>query len=63
MNTELDSRAILTKLIGRMSDTDVQQMLAYAAGYEAGRTSWISSHTTEQSNKITTQPHGRYNCL
>lgn len=39
MNTELDNRAILVKLIEHMSNTDTQQILAYAAGYEAGRIS------------------------
>lgn len=37
MNAELDNRTVLIKLIGRMSDTDAKQMLAYAVGYEAGK--------------------------
>ncbi len=51
MNTELSNRTILIQLIGRMNDADVQQMLAYAAGYEAGRISRISLHTSEQHCK------------
>lgn len=50
MNTELDNRTILVKLIERMSDTDTQQMLAYAAGYEAGRISQNSSNLVSNAN-------------
>lgn len=39
MNDELDKRTVLAKLINLMDDSDAQQMLAYAAGYEAGRIS------------------------
>ena len=48
MNTELSNRTILIQLIRRMNDADAQQMLAYAAGYEAGRISRIPLHTSEQ---------------
>lgn len=39
MNSELDKRNFLIKLISVMNDSDTQQVLAYAAGYEAGRIS------------------------
>ncbi len=50
MNTELSNRTILIQLIGRMNDVDAQQMLAYAAGYEAGRISRIPLHTSGERN-------------
>lgn len=43
MNGELDSRSMLAKLIEDMSDSDVRQMIAYAAGYENGKVSRVSS--------------------
>lgn len=51
MNTELSNRTILIQLIERMNDADAQQMLAYAAGYEAGRISRIPLHMSEQPRK------------
>lgn len=48
MNTKLDNRAILIKLIEHMSDSDAQQMLAYASGYEAGKINQISQYTSER---------------
>ncbi len=51
MNTGLSNRTILIQLIRRMNDADAQQMLAYAAGYEAGRISRIPLHTSEQPPK------------
>ena len=39
MKTALDNRSTLIRLIERMSDMDVRQMLAYATGYEAGKIS------------------------
>jgi len=56
MNTGLNNRTILIKLIEHMSETDTQQMLAYAAGYEAGRISQIALHTSKQSCKLPKQP-------
>lgn len=49
MNTELDKRAVLANLLEKMSDSDTLQMLAYAAGYEAGKISQISSNMFETS--------------
>lgn len=51
MNTELDKRATLAKIIKNMSDADTQQMLAYAAGYEAGRISQNHSKCSEKKCK------------
>lgn len=51
MNTELSNRTILIQLIERMNDADAQQMLAYAAGYEAGRISRSPLQTSEQPRK------------
>lgn len=51
MNNELDDRAILTKIIGHMNDSDAKQMPAYAAGYEAGGICQTSSFVLEQSGK------------
>lgn len=36
---DMDNRNALAKLIESMSDMDLQQMLAYAVGYEAGKNS------------------------
>lgn len=53
MNTELDNRNMLIKLIECMSHTDIQQMLAYAAGYEAGKISRVSLETSNPLYNIT----------
>ncbi|MCI8534845.1 MAG: hypothetical protein HFG68_04645 [Hungatella sp.] len=37
-----DNRNLLIKLINKMDNLDMQQILAYAAGYEAGKTSHVS---------------------
>lgn len=50
MNIGLDNRAILVKLVKHMTDSDIQQMLAYASGYEAGKISQASTHIIEQSD-------------
>lgn len=39
MKAALNDRSTLVRLIERMSDMDVRQMLAYATGYEAGKIS------------------------
>ena len=49
MKVELDNRSTLVKLIERMSDMDVRQMLAYATGYEAGKISQPIQYSEEQS--------------
>lgn len=51
MKASLDNRSTLVRLIERMSDVDVRQMLTYATGYEAGRISQIPLQTSEQSRK------------
>lgn len=55
MNAELDKRTILVKLIADMSDLDTQQMLAYAAGYEAGKISQVSLCSSDQPRKPSRQ--------
>lgn len=55
MKIILDNRSTLTRLIEGMSDMDVQQMLAYAAGYEAGKISRPIQFKEEQSRKPTKQ--------
>lgn len=49
METRLDNRSVLARLINDMSDIDVWQMLAYATGYEAGKISQPIQHSEEQS--------------
>lgn len=39
MTTKLDSRAALTELIEKLDAPDMKQILAFAAGYEAGKLS------------------------
>ncbi len=51
MSTVLDQRSLLMKLIKTMSDSDARQILAYAAGYEAGKINQISLYPSKQSNK------------
>ncbi len=50
MNDELDKRTVLARLINLMDDSDAQQMLAYAAGYEAGKIS--KNVSSEQSGEL-----------
>lgn len=60
MNTELNKRDILVNLLKEMNDTDTLQMLAYAAGYEAGKISQISSNRFEEkynSKKFIKMPY------
>ena len=52
MKTALDNRSTLVRLIERMSDMDVRQMLAYATGYEAGKI----SQTIQYSEKLPCNP-------
>ncbi len=42
MEGALDNRNLLIKMINKMDNLDMQQILAYAAGYEAGKTSHVS---------------------
>lgn len=55
MSTELDNKTTLMKMISNMNDTDTQQMLAYAAGYEAGK---ISQHHTKEKKRFPEQTSG-----
>lgn len=50
MNPELDKRNLLIKLISVMNDSDTQQVLAYAAGYEAGKISQVSLSADQPRN-------------
>lgn len=55
MGTESDNRKILVNLVERMNELDIQKLIAYASGYEAGK---ISQHTfgiSEQSIILETQ--------
>ena len=52
MNTELDKRAVLRNVMETMNDSDILQMLAFAAGYEAGKASQISSNIFETSYNL-----------
>ena len=47
MEVALDNRSVLIKLINEMNALDVQQMIAYAAGYEAGKTSHVSLRSVD----------------
>lgn len=47
MEVVLDNRNLLIKLINEMNDLDMRQILAYAAGYEAGKTSCVSLGSVE----------------
>lgn len=48
MKAALNDRSTLVRLIERMSDMDVRQMLAYATGYEAGKISQPIQYNEEQ---------------
>lgn len=39
MNTKLDQRSMLTEVFKSLDDQDSRQLLAFAAGYEAGKIS------------------------
>lgn len=51
MNTRLDNRAILVNLVKHMDGPDMKQMLAYAAGYEAGKINLIYPCPADQTQK------------
>ena len=55
MKTALDNRSTLVRLIERMSDMDVRQMLAYATGYEAGKISQPIQYNEEHTRNPTMQ--------
>lgn len=55
MKVSLDNRSTFVRLIERMSDMDVRQMLAYATGYEAGKISQPTPYSEEQSRNPTKQ--------
>ena len=37
MSTKSDNRALLLQMIKKMDETEAKQMLAFAAGFEAGK--------------------------
>ncbi len=51
MKAALNNRSTLVRLIERMSDMDVRQMLAYATGYEAGKISQPIQYNEEHPRK------------
>lgn len=51
MKAALNNRSTLVRLIERMSDMDVRQMLAYATGYEAGKISLPIQYSEERPRK------------
>ena len=55
MKAALDNRSTLVRLIERMSDMDVWQMLAYATGYEAGKISQPIQYSEELPRNPTKQ--------
>lgn len=55
MKAALDDRSNLVRLIERMSDMDVRQMLAYATGYEAGKISQPIQYSEELPRNPTKQ--------
>ncbi len=55
MKAALNDRSTLVRLIERMSDMDVRQMLAYATGYEAGKISQPIQYNEEHPRNPTMQ--------
>ncbi len=55
MGTESDNRKILVNLVERMNELDIQKLVAYASGYEAGKISRHTSGISEQSIILETQ--------
>lgn len=49
MSAELDRRNLLEKMVCVMSDSDIRQLLAYTAGYEAGKMKRASLCAARQS--------------
>ena len=50
MNTKFDNRMVLAKLIEKLDTPDMMQMLAFAAGYEAGKMNLTSDiHESTQN--------------
>jgi len=59
MNAGLADRTVLVKLIERMNDTDIKQVLAYAAGYEACKIGQLPSHIKEDAGEKRSSIEGR----
>lgn len=51
MNTKLDNRLALIKIIEKLDTPAMEQILAFATGYEAGKLEQISSTNIEQSRE------------
>lgn len=57
MNTKSDNRAVLAALIEKLDTPDMMQLLAFAAGYEAGKASAISDTDTDIHNQSPPSNH------
>lgn len=57
MNVEMDERRTLVKIVNIMDDSDIQKMLAYAAGYEAGKISQMFKCENIQQHKALELPN------
>lgn len=52
MEIALDNRKLLVKMVNEMNDSDMLQVLAYAAGYEAGKTCKMSFDSVGLRNTL-----------
>lgn len=64
MNTKFDHRAALINLIEKMDDSEVRQLLAFAAGYEAAKKERSSDSSTKMllNAEVLTKLCAVFNC-
>lgn len=51
MNTKFDNRLALIKIVEKLDTPAIEQILAFAAGYEAGKLEQISNTHINQSGE------------
>lgn len=51
MNTKLDDRSLLMKMLESLDEDEFQRILTFAAGYEAGKISQLPLDTSTQPRK------------
>lgn len=62
MSIKCDNRSTLTRIVQLLNETDTKQLLAFAAGFEAGKSSnWFrgpENCETEGEKHVQLFPHG-----
>lgn len=63
MNESINNRILLGNLIKNMNDTQLNQIIAYATGYEAASNTKISNQTDNKVLYIKEDKFKRKDCL